>query len=89
MSRLSYDQLDAAYRSLLRQCAQERARADACEKAFLSMRGKLLGLVQWIGDATELLDREHRRTIVGRELDAIASSDVRVTPSLTSGDTPQ
>lgn len=89
MPRLSYDELDAAYRSILRQCAQERARADAYRAALLTVKGRLFGDTQSIDAAVVRLEREHGRHTIGRELDAIASADVRVAPvapHTTTGD---
>lgn len=74
MPPLSRDELDRAYRTLLRAHAQERARADAYRAELLTLKGRCFGITQSIDEAIVRLEREHRRQSIGRELDALAPS---------------
>ncbi len=80
MPRPSYDELDRAYRAALRRIVHERERGDAYRNALLATKGALFGATQSIDAAVMRLEREHREHQLGHDLDAIASSDVRVNP---------
>lgn len=75
---ISYDQLDRSYRAALRLIAQLRAERDALERRLTVEMGRHLAGAQQIGVDLEACRREHRTQQLGHELDAIASSDVRI-----------
>ena len=78
MPRPSYDELDANYRTAIRIAVQQRTRAESAEAQLLHVTGRLLALVQQVETGLELSRREHERQTTGHELDALASSDVRI-----------
>lgn len=81
MPRLTYDELDRAYRTALRRIAQLQQQRDGYRRALLTLKGRLFADTQTIDAEIVRLEREHGRTTLGHELDAIASGDVRVNPT--------
>jgi uridine phosphorylase len=65
---LPSETLDPAYRASLRRLAQANARAVEAEGALLHTLGRLLGLVQEVQAALELLHRERSTQQAGHEI---------------------